>query len=129
MQIFSRNKIMHHPITNTILRHYKISMEELRSKSRKADLVEARQVICYFLYQRLDISLAKIGAIILRDHSTVLHSVKKVQEYIETYKHFRERLEKIEKDIDKKIKILYVTIPIKEYEELKSLATKSDTAS
>ncbi len=111
---------MQQKIIQIILRHYKISMEELRLKSRKAEVVEARQVLCHFLYQRLDISLAKIGAIILRDHATVLYSIRKVQEYSEVNKHFRKRLWEIEEEINQITNPSeYVTITRKEYEELK----------
>ncbi len=113
---------MQEKIINIILKHYKIKRKELVSRSRKRELVEARQVFFHFAYQRLDISLAKMGAILLRDHSTVIHSIHKVQEYIETDKQFREKLNEIERDIDKEIKSLYVTIPRKEYEELKRRA-------
>lgn len=73
-----------------------VSYEDLQSKTRKREIVEARQ-ICHWMiknkvcYNRL--SLDAIGKMIGgRDHATVMHSVKLVNNLIETDRVFRERL-------------------------------------
>ena len=73
-----------------------VCYEDLQSKTRKREIVEARQ-ICHWMiknkvcYNRL--SLDAIGQMIGgRDHATVLHSVKQVDNLIETDKRFREML-------------------------------------
>lgn len=58
--------------------------------SRKRELVDARNYIHYFLSINRDISLAEIGEITGRDHSSVSCSVKKTEERIGIYKEERE---------------------------------------
>lgn len=73
-----------------------VCYEDLQSKTRKREIVEARQ-ICHWMiknkvcYNRM--SLDAIGQMIGgRDHATVLHSVKQVDNLIETDRGFREML-------------------------------------
>lgn len=73
-----------------------VCYEDLQSKTRKREIVEARQ-ICHWMiknkvcYNRL--SLDAIGQMIGgRDHATVLHSVKTINNLIETDRGFREML-------------------------------------
>lgn len=57
------------------------SKEQLISKSRKGELVMARHICFYVLKKRTSYSLSRIGhAIGLRDHSTVLHGLGKINE-------------------------------------------------
>jgi hypothetical protein len=56
--------------------------------TRKREIVEARQLVAYFLFKKFERrSLQKIGNIIGKDHSTVLHCLKTV-----------ERLKEVDKD-------------------------------
>jgi chromosomal replication initiator protein len=55
---------------------YNVSVEELASKSRKRSITFPRQVAMYLTRKFTDHSLADIGALYNRDHSTVLHAIK-----------------------------------------------------
>ena len=57
---------------------FKVSMKDMQSRSRKKSLTFARQVAMYLSRKHTTESLADIGKIFNRDHSTVLHSIKKV---------------------------------------------------
>ncbi len=55
---------------------YNVSVEDLKSRSRKRSVSFPRQVAMYLTRKYTDHSLADIGALYNRDHSTVLHAVK-----------------------------------------------------
>ena len=56
-----------------------IPMAEIRSANRKRNLVMARHITCYFARKYTSASLHEIGANLNRDHTTVIHSVKTVE--------------------------------------------------
>ena len=61
--------------------YFGVSMEDLRGQSRSRVLVNARQVAMYLCRELTDLSLPRIGqAFGGRDHTTVMHAVKKVEE-------------------------------------------------
>jgi chromosomal replication initiator protein len=70
-------------IMTIVSNHYKLPIDLLSSKSRKHEVTLARQM-CMFLGKRLlDIPLKKIGSYFGgRDHSTVLHSISTIENYL-----------------------------------------------
>ncbi len=59
--------------------YFGISVEELKSKTRKKDIATARQIAMYFSQQYTDLPLKHIGDKFGgRDHSTVVHASKAV---------------------------------------------------
>lgn len=58
---------------------YGVTLEDLRSHSRVARLATARAVVCYLLYRYYNYSLKDVGRMVLRDHSSVMHSVRLVE--------------------------------------------------
>ena len=74
----------------------------LKSKTRKREVVQARQISMYFSKKMTKSSLASIGAHCGgKDHATVLHACRTINNLVETDKQFRTYVE----DLDKKIKI------------------------
>ena len=61
----------------------RVSPEDLRSRSRKRCIVLPRQMAMYLTRKFTRHSLAEIGALFDRDHSTVLHSIRKVEESLQ----------------------------------------------
>lgn len=63
--------------------------QSIRTITRKREVVEARQITMYVLKQRTNLSLAAIGAVCgNKDHSTVLHALKTVENLLITDKKF-----------------------------------------
>lgn len=61
-------------------KHYAITVSDLISKSRKQHTVLARQMAIYISHEFTSLSLANIGKNFgNRDHSTVLHSIDKIE--------------------------------------------------
>lgn len=55
---------------------FKVSVDQLKSKSRKRSIAYPRQIGMYMTRKFTDQSLADIGELYKRDHSTVLHAIK-----------------------------------------------------
>ena len=61
-------------------KHYAITISDMSSKSRKQHTVLARQMAIFITHELTTLSLTKIGKHFgNRDHSTVLHAIKKMQ--------------------------------------------------
>ncbi len=56
---------------------WNVPVSQLLSPSRKAAVVAARQPIMAVLYHQYDLTLADIGAELDRDHTTVLHGIRR----------------------------------------------------
>jgi chromosomal replication initiator protein DnaA len=65
-------------IRDLIGRQFRVSTEELRSRSRKRSIAFPRQVGMYLTRKFTNRSLTDIGNIYNRDHSTVLHAIKAI---------------------------------------------------
>jgi len=71
-----------------------IAYDDLVSRSRKRELVQTRQLCMYFghMFLKHSMTLAAIGAPFGRDHATVLHAKKTVQNIMTFDKVFRARV-------------------------------------
>ncbi len=68
-------------IQKTVADFYRVKVPELFSKKRTADLVKPRQIAMYFAKELTSLSLPEIGESFGgRDHTTVLHAVRKITE-------------------------------------------------
>ncbi len=65
-------------ILDMVADQFKISTDELKSKSRKKTVAFPRQIIMYLARKYTDHSLADIGRVLNRDHSTVVHSIRTI---------------------------------------------------
>lgn len=72
-------------IQQQVAESFGISMEDLLSQKRTADLALARQVAMYMARNKTGESLQQIGyAFNKKDHTTVIHACKKVEDLIKT---------------------------------------------
>lgn len=87
-------------IQKVVCDYFNLPIELMKSKTRKREIVQARQIAMYFAKQFTKSSLASIGAQCGgKDHATVLHACKTVNNLIETDKHFRIYIDELEKKI------------------------------
>jgi chromosomal replication initiator protein len=87
-------------IQKVVCDYFNLPIELLKSKTRKREVVQARQIAMYFAKQMTKSSLASIGAHTGgKDHATVLHACKTVNNLMETDKRFRGYIEDLEKKI------------------------------
>ncbi|MEM1339198.1 MAG: chromosomal replication initiator protein DnaA [Bacteroidota bacterium] len=86
-------------IQKVVSDYFEMDVATLQSKTRKRHIVQARQLAMFFAKKFTKASLASIGSQIgKRDHATVLHACKTVENLAETDKQFR----KYKEDLDKK---------------------------
>lgn len=77
-----------------------MDVETLQSKTRKRHIVQARQLAMYFSKKMTKASLASIGSQIgKRDHATVLHACKTVDNLASTDKQFNKYVEDLSKKL------------------------------
>ena len=82
--------------------YFQMDVDTLQSKTRKRHIVQARQLAMFFAKKLTKASLASIGSQIgKRDHATVLHACKTVDNLSSTDKQFRKYVE----DITKKLSV------------------------
>jgi len=89
-------------IQKVVCDYFGLPLESINSKTRKREIVQARQLAMFFSKKHTKSSLATIGLHCgNKDHATVLHACRTVNNLLETDKRFRVYVE----DIDKKLKL------------------------
>ncbi len=89
-------------IQKTICDYFKISTDTINAKTRKREIVQARQLSMYFAKKYTKQPLSIIGAYCgNKDHATVLHACRTINNLYETDKKMKLYVD----DIDKKMKI------------------------
>lgn len=74
-------------ILGSVARGFNLRTEDILGARRRPDLVLARQVAMYLCRRKLGLSYPELGrAFGGRDHSTVIHAVKKIHKLLETDK-------------------------------------------
>jgi chromosomal replication initiator protein len=87
-------------IQKTVADFYRVKVADLFSKKRTADLVKPRQIAMYFTKELTSLSLPEIGdSFGGRDHTTVLHAVRKITEARKTDTHLHHELHVLEQTI------------------------------
>ncbi len=77
--------------------YFHIGEDNILSNTRKREIVQARQVAMYFSKQLTKNSLKSIGMQIgKKDHATVLHAYRTVNNLMDTDKHFKQQIEELE---------------------------------
>ncbi len=87
-------------IQRIVAEYFQISVEDIRSKKRSANISFPRQIAMYLCRTMTDESFPKIGIEFGgKDHSTVMYSVEKLENDIKTNKDLANIIEKLKKDI------------------------------
>ncbi len=77
-------------VQKIVAEYYKVPVNELRAKKRNQNIVVPRQVAMYLSRQLANLSLPEIGnAFGGKDHTTVLHSCRKIEELVNSDKNFK----------------------------------------
>lgn len=89
-------------IQKVVCDYFDIDIDIMKSRTRKREIVQARQIAMYFSKKLTKSSLANIGNHCGgRDHATVLHACRTVNNLAETDKQFKAYLS----DLDKKLSV------------------------
>ena len=89
-------------IQKLVCEYFEVPVEMVKSKTRKREIVQARQISMYLAKSHTKTSLKSIGAFFGgRDHSTVIYACQTVEDLIDTDKKFKAYVQ----DIQKKLKM------------------------
>ncbi len=89
-------------IQNVVSDYFNIDLKIIHSKSRKREIVQARQVAMFLSKKYTDYSYSHIGNLVgKRDHATVLHACRTVQDSLDIDKSFRLTMKDIEELLQK----------------------------
>lgn len=80
-------------IQKTVERYYSITHAELVGKKRSANIASARQIAIYLCRTLIDIPFNTIGTEFNRDHSTVMYSIRIVEEKLKESRELNEEME------------------------------------
>ena len=93
----NKNDLTIDHIQQIIADYFNLDIESLHSKTRKRNVVQARQLAMFFSKKYTKNSLSTIGSQIgQRDHATVLHASKTVENLIETDRAFKKYVSDLE---------------------------------
>ena len=83
-------------IQRCVVEEFGISLQDLKTKRRNKQVVFPRQIAMYLSRKLTELSLPEIGELFGgKDHTTVLHSYKKIQKDIDNNPDLKERVEKV----------------------------------
>ena len=87
-------------IVEKVAKFYDLSAKELCSKTRVTHIKTARQVAMYLLSSELNLSTNKIASEVgVKDHTTVMHGIKKIKEDLKLNFSLRDQIEEIKEKI------------------------------
>lgn len=87
-------------IQKLVCEYFEVPVEMVKSKLRKREIVQARQISMYLAKNHTKSSLKSIGAFFGgRDHSTVIYACQTVEDLIETDKKFKSYVQDIQKKL------------------------------
>lgn len=87
-------------IINVVAEYFGITPDDIMSKKRNSELVQARQIVMYLCRDLTATSLAGIAKLLgKKDHTTVIHGVNKISDEVVNNEEFKNKIEIIKKKI------------------------------
>ena len=87
-------------IVEIVSKDLNVKPSDMKSKSRSKNIVEARRIVIYLAKNLTPNSMPQIAQFFnMKDHSAVSHSIKKINELIETNEYFKVRVEELKNKI------------------------------
>jgi len=102
-------------ILNKVSNYFEVSEDKILDQNRAQRVKEARFVFSYLSRRYTDASLPTIGRFIKKDHSSIIHQVKAVSNWIETDTRFRIKYNGIERRVFKALEGTFSEHTIKAY--------------
>jgi chromosomal replication initiator protein len=91
-------------IQKTVADYFKVSLEAMKGKIKKREIVVPRQVAMYFCKRYTQLTLALIGENFGgRDHSTVIHALEMVEDLMKTDVNFKVSVEELSKKLKSRV--------------------------
>ena len=98
--ILNNNQVNVESIQNVVAAHFNLNIQEMLSPRRSRSLARPRQIAMYLAKQHTTNSLPDIGRKFSnRDHTTVIHAVKKIDELIKKDNEIKQNIIEIKKKL------------------------------
>lgn len=96
----SKSKVSEQKILNIVAAYYNLSISQITGKIKTGQIVNARHISIYLIRNLLDVSLKQIGEVFSnRDHTTIMHSIHKVEEMLKNDKQTKIVVDELKKRI------------------------------
>ena len=85
-------------IINQVCFCYHINEKQLREKTHRREIVEARGVAMYIMRKHLPVrqnSFEYVGNVFDKDHATAMHHIRRIEELLQFDKSFKAKMEGI----------------------------------
>ena len=92
-------------IAETIASHYNLDTDLIYGMSRKREINDARQMVMYYARKELNLSSTNIGVRLSRNHATVLHACKQIEERMSVEKALIDEMTEIENELKIEIQV------------------------
>ena len=86
-------------VIEVVCQHFHVGIDEIRSKERNEDIVIPRQIAMYLCSEYSDYSSNELATLFDREHSSVLHAIRRIKEEIETDTYIRKSVETLTKKL------------------------------
>ena len=98
---YERKTINVDDIVKTVCKHYGLELSAIHARTRKSEVVLARQVAMFLTKKYTDYSTSKIGQLIgNKNHATVIYAFRTINGQIDVDKTFRTEIEELEKSLE-----------------------------
>src|SRR5574344_1138744 len=98
---YERKTINVDDIVKTVCKHYGLELSAIHARTRKSEVVQAREVAMYLTTTYTDYSISKIGQLIgNKNHATVIYAFRTINGQIDVDKTFRTEIEELEKSLE-----------------------------
>lgn len=88
-------------ILEVVSEHFGITVDQVMSKNRSSDIAKPRQIAMYLCKNLTDLPLESIGQLLGgRDHSTIIHGIKKINEEFSSDDALKQTIKTIKKKIN-----------------------------
>ncbi len=89
-------------IFSAVSNTYGVSIDDIKSANRSSNISQARNICMYVIKTVTGITLKEVGTFFGKDHSTVLHSIKRIESALETDQTFRNTVNNIIREVKEK---------------------------
>lgn len=93
-------------IKTVVTDFYGVEVDKINSKNRKREVVKVRQVGMYLMFVNTTMGPSKIASLYKKDHATALHAYKVIDGYLTWDKDLITEVDKLQKKIEVKTKVL-----------------------
>ncbi|MBE6716903.1 MAG: chromosomal replication initiator protein DnaA [Ruminococcaceae bacterium] len=89
-------------IFSAVSNTYGVSIDDIKSANRSSNISQARNICMYVIKTVTGITLKEVGTFFGKDHSTVLHSIKRIESALEKDQTFRNTVNNIIREVKEK---------------------------